>query len=908
MRGQPSGRYEYSLTSGLLRENNGRLAGSRSIVQGSLLHVDSGGSPFGIGWGLAGLQELVINPDGSVLLIDGDGSERLYEPPAAHGQPFVSPAGDFSVLEKLPNDTFRRTLTDQTVYAFDALNRLASITDRNGNQTVFSYTGDRLTMITDPVGLDTTFSYTGDRITGITDPASRTTVLAYDAAGNLTSIIDPDTEDRTFEYDDRNLLTAEITKRGFREETVYDFAGRVVARTTADGAKIEIAPLQTQELLSPLATQDPFAAPDAFLQTVPIAFHTDGNGNTYATELDQFGQRVFSFDGEGNHDRIQRNAQNLVTAVTDARGFTTQYQYDSLGNLTAVIRAAFNAGETVGNAFDFGVLDVQRTVTAHVGTHDPVDFYRLELEQTSRIEVRLEDLFEGAIVSVIADLNENGVVDSGEVVETRESGGPDPVFLTEDLGPGSYLVRVQPETFPSGENTSYTLAVTPEVLAVTTPGDPAGNTLAESLNVGALGSPQTFIDWIGVTDTSDFYRFDVSQNNTPVWIRLTELAESADLQLIQDANGDGAVNAGETIASSGNSGTTADQIFARLDAGTYFARVLPDSFPSGEDTIYTLELETIQTPATTPHVDSGNFLGNAMNVGVLNANVGVRGSIGGVDSDDFVRFTLNQPARIRAELTGLSEDVRLGLVADIDGDLQLDSGDQIEASQLSNGDDPEWLDEELAPGDYFVRVYQHPFDDKLNTDYTLAISSVVTPSTAGSDPGESFGTALSIDPFAGPQSFQENVGALDQDDYYEFTLASAATVSARLSGLNENLGIGIVADFNGNGVHDGQDTLEFFADGTKGLQRVVEDLAPGTYFFWVFQRTFAELETAITSWTSTSRPSPRHRSTIRATTLPPPGDRSVSSARRRFVRASGPWTTTITISSRWLRPPPSRPS
>ena len=842
LRGQPSGRYEYTLTSGLLRENNGRLAGSRSTVQGNLLHVDASDSPFGVGWGLAGLQELVSNLDGSVLLIDGDGSELLYEPPASAGQPFISPAGDFAVLTQMPDDTFRRTLTDQTVYAFDASNRLASITDRNNNQTLFTYTGDRLTMITDPVGLETTFSYTGDRITGITDPASRTTVLEYDTAGNLTRIIDPDTEDRTFEYDDRNLLTAEITKRDFREETVYDFAGRVISRMTGDGAEIEIASLQTQELLVPAATQEPFAAPDAFLQSVPIAFHTDGNGNTFATELDQFGQRVFSFDGEGSHDRIERNAQNLVTSVTDALGFTTQYQYDALGNLTAIIRGSSGGGASATDAFDLGFLDAQRTVTGHVGTLDPVDFYRLELEETSRVEVRLEDLFEGATLSLIADVNGNEVVDSGEVVEARDSGGPDSVFLTEDLGPGSYLVRVEPETFPGGENTSYTLVVAPELLSVTTPGDPAGNALAASLNAGTLSSKQTFVDWVGITDTSDFYRFDVSQDNTPVWIRLSELAESADLRLIQDANGDGTVNSGETIATSDNSGTTADQIFARLDAGTYFAQVLPDTFPNGEDTVYTLELEAVQTPATTPHVDSGNFLGNAMNVGVLDGNVGVRGSIGGADSDDFVRFTLTDPARVRLELTGLSEHARLELVADIDGDLQIDSADQIETSQVTFDADPEWLDEELAPGDYFARVYQHQFDDKPITNYNLVISSVATPSSTGSDPGESFGTALSIDPFTGPQTFRENVGALDQDDYYRFTLDSAATVSARLTELNENLGVGVVADFNGNGLHDSQDTLEFFTDGTKGQQRVVEDLAPGTYFFWVFQRTFAEDE------------------------------------------------------------------
>ncbi|MFV1967259.1 MAG: dockerin type I domain-containing protein, partial [Pirellulaceae bacterium] len=506
LRGQPSGRYEYSLTSGLLRENSGQFAGSQSTVQGSLLHVDTSDSPFGIGWGLAGLQELAINPDGSVLLIDGDGSELIFEAPLAPGQPYVSPAGDFSVLERLPDDSFRRTATDQTVYAFNSSNKLASITDRNGNQTVFTYTANRLTSITDPVGLVTTFSYTADRITGVTDPASRTTVLEYAAAGNLERIIDPDSEDRTFEYDDRHLLTAEITKRGFREETVYDFAGRVVGRTTADGAEIEIAPLQTQELLLPSATQNPFAAPETFLRSDPIAFHTDGNGNTFATELDQYGQRVFSFDGEGNQDRIQRNAQNLVTAITDARGATTQYQYDTVGNLTAVIQESLTVGNSFGTALPAGELtNGTRSFDGFVGDLAPIDVYQFELDAASRVRVHLGDLVEEASVTVVTDTDNDGVFDRGtESLESAVGSPLNDAFFTEVLPPGAYFVVIEPDTFPQGENTSYTLELGAEPVTLTTASDP-GNTLADATDLGVLQSAQSLQDIVGDLDPVDTF-------------------------------------------------------------------------------------------------------------------------------------------------------------------------------------------------------------------------------------------------------------------------------------------------------------------------------------------------------------------------------------------------------------------
>ena len=111
------------------------FTGSLRQSPGKLVSVNTIDGPFGSGWGLAGLQELVENPDGSLLLIDGDGSELLFDSPARPGEPFRAPPGDFSRLERLPDGTFRRTFKDQTVTAFDADGRLASVRDRNGNET-----------------------------------------------------------------------------------------------------------------------------------------------------------------------------------------------------------------------------------------------------------------------------------------------------------------------------------------------------------------------------------------------------------------------------------------------------------------------------------------------------------------------------------------------------------------------------------------------------------------------------------------------------------------------------------------------------------------------------------------------------------------------------------------------------
>ena len=56
-----------------------------SIIPGKLTVVNHHESPFGAGWGVAQLQELWPQPDGSVLITDGTGGSALYEAPSQLG-------------------------------------------------------------------------------------------------------------------------------------------------------------------------------------------------------------------------------------------------------------------------------------------------------------------------------------------------------------------------------------------------------------------------------------------------------------------------------------------------------------------------------------------------------------------------------------------------------------------------------------------------------------------------------------------------------------------------------------------------------------------------------------------------------------------------------------------------------
>lgn len=267
LRSQPSGQYQYSLQRSIqpFDRVSPQFSPLLELETGKLLVVNSIDSPFGSGWRLAGLQELVQNEDGSVLLIDGNGSKQLFQAPAQSGAPYGSPHGDFSKLEQLADGTFRRMLKDQTTYTFNPQNQLEQVSDRQGNETDYLYDGaGQLTKIVDPVGLETTLTYTGNKVSAISDPVGRVTRLEYDTTGNLIQIIDPDGAQYIWEYDADHHMTANIDPRGNRGQDFYDFAGRATRATRKDSSVVEVTPVEVKGLSRPEATIDLFTAPPPF--------------------------------------------------------------------------------------------------------------------------------------------------------------------------------------------------------------------------------------------------------------------------------------------------------------------------------------------------------------------------------------------------------------------------------------------------------------------------------------------------------------------------------------------------------------------------------------------------------------------------------------------------------------------
>jgi RHS repeat-associated protein len=189
-----------------------------------------------------------------------------------------------------------------TTYQWQAgTNRLGSITDQLGRQTIYGYdTMGNLASVTRLAGtaeaVTTTLTYepTFNQLTSIRDPLLRTTSFFYDVAGNPTTITDPLGQATTITYAPTGQPLTVTTPAG-TTRLVYDVGDLVSV--------------------------------------------TDPLGRATARFVDGAGRVVSVTDPRGNRTRYQWDALNRLTRVTDALGGVTHLGYDPNGNLLTLTDA-----------------------------------------------------------------------------------------------------------------------------------------------------------------------------------------------------------------------------------------------------------------------------------------------------------------------------------------------------------------------------------------------------------------------------------------------------------------------------------------------------------------------------------------------------------------------------------------
>lgn len=179
-----------------------------------------------------------------------------------------------------------------------------------------------------------------------------------------------------------------------------------------------------------------------------------------------------------------------------------------------------------------------------------------------------------------------------------------------------------------------------KVYGQATSSDNAGNQLNTARNIGILSARQSFTDFVGNTDTDDYYKFSLSSGNK-VSLFVNGLAAGTALELRNSSGSllQSSINSGTTWSPT-NGGTTGGSITANLTAGTYYVRVTPAGITGNplyaNKNYYNLTLQphraanTVTVAASNTLDSSGaNYLATGLNdQEVINraiADVGMRG-------------------------------------------------------------------------------------------------------------------------------------------------------------------------------------------------------------------------------------------------------------------------------------------
>lgn len=149
------------------------------------------------------------------------------------------------------------------------------------------------------------------------------------------------------------------------------------------------------------------------------------------------------------------------------------------------------------------------------------------------------------------------------------------------------------------------------------------DTLATAQDLGILNGVQVVSDFVGDVDVEDYYRFTLDQTSD-LYLSLDGLSADADLELIQDINGDGFVDFNEVLNGSYRASSTSEEITQfNLFPGTYFVNVY--QFWPGDNTNYNLTLST--TPILDHNFTPPNDFNSIYGYGLVDGSAAVNRAI-----------------------------------------------------------------------------------------------------------------------------------------------------------------------------------------------------------------------------------------------------------------------------------------
>jgi Bacterial pre-peptidase C-terminal domain len=481
-----------------------------------------------------------------------------------------------------------------------------------------------------------------------------------------------------------------------------------------------------------------------------------------------------------------------------------------------VIGFADNVGRELGALTETPGIDSARDfVGSLTDTADLTDVYFFTVPGAGHVILSvsgLEPRFETVALtaSLLRDSDHDGVfslISSSEHLASGELMGPTDSFVFDgNLTAGRYALALTEKS--AGGN--YNLNILYDV-----PDNSAGNTPATSRDLGLVGTlPVSALNYLSSQDTTDTFKFSVAGGGPFVFnAKLSGMPNDAnfDIDIIQDSNTNGRVDAGEILATGANPIGNED-VFADVTVGgTYFLRVRRIN---GEGP-YTVSI----TSSNLDH--AGNSLGTATNIGDLFGRTQLADFVSSTDSADVYRFTIPNSGTITASFgaTALNTDADLQLIQDVNNNGRVDVGEILDSSITRSNAGESISLASAAAGTYFVRV--------LQVAGSPAYKMALTVDTAGNTPATARSMGLSGD----AASTIEFIGPGDTVDFYKLSIASPLQLNAFFSLFGEAFTVTVGQDPNGDRVIDRTEALLTRTIATADdVRQVVNIPGKGVYF------------------------------------------------------------------------------